>query len=365
MLLFISCDKKQEQPQASGPLPFPVQKIVRQNVLVYKTYAANLEGQQNVEIRSKVDGFIQKIYVDEGQTVKKGQLLFKLETATQNQEASANKAMVQVAQVEVDRLIPLVERKIISGVILQTAKAKLAQAKSTYNSILTAINFGSITSPVDGVLGSIPFRTGSLVSAASVEPLTTVSDIRNVRAYFTMNEKEFLNFNKIFKGSTTQEKLQAVPKVELILVDNSVYDQSGKIETINGLMNANTGSTQFRAVFTNPQGILRSGGSGMIRLPIEHKNVIVVPQNAVYELQGKQMIYVVGKDNKVQSRIIEVNGTSELNFIVIGGLETDEQIVIQGASKLQDGIQIIPKLETPNTAVKSKETTTLNSAQIK
>ncbi len=348
LLVLASCGKKEQQaPPPAGPVPFPVQKVVKQDATVYQTYAANLEGQQNVEIRPKVNGFIQKIYVDEGQVVRKGQLLFKLETDTQNQDAGASKAAVNAAQVEVDRLVPLVERKIISNVVLETAKAKLAQAKSAYNSIVASINFGTIKSPVDGVIGSIPYKEGSLVSSVSEQPLTTVSDTRNMRAYFSLNEKEFLQFNREFKGATTAEKLKSVPAVELILVDNSVYEIKGKIETINGIMNAATGSTDFRAQFANPEGLLRSGSTGTIRIPIQQKNVMIVPQTAVFEMQGKQLVYVVGKDNKVQSKIIQTNGTSELNFIVTSGIDENELIVTQGASKLQDGTAIIPQ-ETPN-----------------
>ncbi len=344
MLIIVSCGKKQEQAQApAGPMPFPVQKAINQDATVYQTYTANLEGQQNVEIRPKVSGFIQKIYVDEGQVVRKGQLLFKLETDTQNQDASASKAAVNAAQVEVDRLIPLVDRKIISNVVLETAKAKLAQAKSSYNAVIATINFGTIKSPVDGVIGSIPFKEGSLVSSTSEIPLTTVSDTKKMRAYFTLNEKELLDFNRTFKGVTTSEKLKTVPSVELVLVDNSIYEHKGKIETINGIMNASTGTTNFRAEFPNPQGILRSGSSGVIRLPVEQKNVTLIPQNAVFEMQGKQMVYVVGKDNKVVSRIIETSGTSDLNFIVKSGIEEGEMIVTEGTSKLKEEMQIIPQ----------------------
>ncbi len=343
LLVLSSCGDKKPQQQAMGPMPFPVQKIVKQDATVYQEYSANLEGQQNVEIRPKVNGFIEKIYVDEGQVVKKGQLLFKLETQVLSQDASASKAAVSAAQVEVDRLIPLVERKIVSNVLLETAKAKLAQAKSSYNSINANINFGTITSPVDGVVGSLPYKVGSLVSSTTVDPLTTVSDTRVMRAYFSMNEKQFLNFNRTFKGATLADKIKSLPEVELILVDNSVYDQKGKIETINGLVNARTGSTQFRAQFPNPQSLLRSGSSGIIRLPIEQKGVMLVPQNAIYEVQGKQMLYVVEKDNKVKSKVVQTNGTSELNFIVTGGLEEGEVVVVEGASKLADGQEIVPQ----------------------
>jgi len=204
--ILASCGKKQEQqapPQ--GPMPFPVQTVERQDATTYEEYTANLEGQQNVEIRPKVDGFIQKIYVDEGQQVRKGQLLFKLETQTLNQDAAAAKANVNAAQVEVDRLAPLVERNIISKVQLETAKARLAQAKAAYASVAATISYGTITSPVNGVIGTLPYKEGSLVSANSQMPLTTVSDSKIMRAYFAMNEKQMLNFTKTFKGATLQQ----------------------------------------------------------------------------------------------------------------------------------------------------------------
>ena len=355
-LVLVSCGKKEEQQMPpQGPAPFPVETVSKQDATIYQEYTANLEGQQNVEIRPKVNGFIQKIYVDEGQMVKKGQLLFKLETQTLNQDASASKAMVQAAQVEVDRLKPLVDRKIISNVQLETAKAKLAQAKSAYGSIAANIGYGTITSPVNGVVGSLPYREGSLVSMTSEMPLTTVSDSKVIRAYFTMNEKQLLSFNKTFKGANTVEKLKNVPEVSLLLVDDSEYNVKGKIATINGLVNPQTGTTEFRAEFKNPEGLLRSGSTGIIRLPIEQKDVIVVPQNAVFEVQGKQMIYVVGKDNKVKSTIITTNGTSGLNFIVTDGLSEGDVIVVEGASKLKDDMEIVPQGKTaqPQTATDS------------
>ena len=360
-LLLVSCGKKEAPPQqAMGPVPYPVQTVESSNAIVYQEYPANIEGQQNVEIRPKVSGFIQKIYVDEGQTVKKGQILFKLETQTLNQDAAAAKAMVRAAQVEVDRLQPLVERNIISNVQLETAKAKLAQAKSAYGSIAANINFGTITSPVNGVVGSLPFREGSLVSATSEMPLTTVSDAKIVRAYFSMNEKQLLFFNKTFQGNSTSERIKNVPEVSLLLVDGSVYEQKGKITAINGLIDPTTGSTQFRAEFPNDKAILRSGNSGVVRIPIEIKNAILVPQNAVYEVQGKQMLYIVDQANKVHSKVIETNGTSELDFIVIGGLSTGDVIVTEGALKLKDDMEIKPQ---SSAIAAANNTTTTNVAK--
>lgn len=354
-VLFISCGNKQEQAAApAGPMPFPIVTVQKQDAVTFQEFAANLEGQQNVEIRPKVNGFIQKIYVDEGQSVRKGQLLFKLETQTLNQDASAAKSSVRAAQVEVDRLKPLVERGIISNVQLETAKARLAQAQSAYGSIAANIGYGTITSPVDGVIGSIPYKAGSLVSSASEQPLTTVSDARIVRAYFSLNEKQLLQFNKTFKGSSIAEKLKNVPEVTLLLPDNSEYDIKGRLVTMNGMVNPTTGTTAFRAEFKNPEAILRSGSTGIIRLPVIRKDVILVPQNAVFEMQGKQLIYVVGAGNKVKSVVIQTGGTSGRDFIVTSGLEAGDKVVVEGASKLKDDVEIIPQpaadsAETNNT----------------
>ena len=358
MIIVSACGKKQEQPPLQGPMPFPVETVTKQDAVVYEEYTANLEGQQNVEIRPKVNGFIQKIYVDEGQQVRKGQLLFKLETQTLNQDAAAAKANVTAAQVEVDRLKPLVDRKIISNVLLETAQAKLAQAKAMYSSVTANINYATITSPVDGVIGGLPLKEGSLVSSTMEQPLTTVSDTRKMRAYFSMNEKQMLNFTRIFKGQTLQDKLKQTPPVNLLLVDGSEYEEKGRLETINGLVNATTGTTQFRAEFPNPNGILRSGSSGIVRLPIESKSAILVPQNAVMDMQGKQMVYVVGKDNTVKSRILKISTTTGLNYIIAEGLEEGEVIVVEGAAKLKDGMQIVPQPVQKETATADTTATT-------
>ncbi|GGB84361.1 RND transporter [Flavobacterium suaedae] len=344
LLLVSACGKKEQQaPQAQGPMPFPVETVKRQDATIYQEYTANLEGQQNVEIRPKVTGFIEKIYVDEGQNVKKGQLLFRLETQTISQDAAAAKAAVNAAQVEVDRLKPLVERNIISNVQLETAKAKLAQAKASYSSIAANVGYGTIKSPVNGVVGSLPYREGSLVSTTSQQPLTTVSDSKIMRAYFTMNEKQLLDFTRNFEGQTLHEKLKNTPEVTLLLVDGSEYEIKGKLTAVSGLVDPKTGTTEFRAEFPNPDGVLRSGSSGVVRLPIQKQEAILVPQNAVMDMQGKKLIYVVDKENKVATRVIETSNNTQKEYIVKSGLEPGEVIVTAGATKLKDGQQIAPQ----------------------
>lgn len=354
LLLLAACGKKQETAQQAPPppMPFPVMTIALEDATVYQEFTANLEGRQNVDIRPKVNGFIQKVYVDEGQQVSKGQLLFRLETNSLSQDAAAAKANVNAAQVEVDRLKPLVERGIIGAVQLETAKARLAQAKSAYGSIAANIGYASITAPVSGFVGSLPYKEGALVSMTSPEPLTTVSDTRVMRAYFSLNEKQMIDFARTFKGATLAEKIKNIPAVTLLLADNSEYEVKGKIETINGQADPETGTTRFRAEFDNPQAVLRSGGTGIVRIPVVHKASILVPQNAVMDMQGKKLVYVVGEGNKVKSKIVKTNGVSGLNFIVSEGLAPGEKIVVEGVSKLRDDQQIVPqeKAQEPTAA---------------
>src|SRR5690606_18432814 len=230
---------------------------------------------------------------DEGQKVRKGQVLFKLETQSLSQDAEAAKANINAAQVEVDKLIPLVEKNIISSVQLETAKAKLAQAKSGYSSIAANIGHATIKRPIGGYVGSSPFREGALVSPSDPQPLTTVSTTEDVYVFFALNEKDYLNFLKTTKGTTRDEKVKNFPEVELELATGTIYDQKGKIETVTGQINKTTGTVTFRAKFPNPNGLLANGSSGAIRIPKTYENTLVVPESATYEQQGIVYAYKV------------------------------------------------------------------------
>lgn len=343
VLLLAACAKEQPAGPPSGPMPFPVTELVPQKVTVSDEYTAKLEGRQNVEIRPKVSGFISQTFVDEGQYVRKGQVLFQLETNTMNQEAAAAKANVTAAKVEVQRLEPLVSRGIISNVQLETAKARLAQAERSYGSVAANISYARITSPVDGFIGSLPYKTGSLVGPTNPEPMTTVSDTRSMRAYFTLNERQMIAFSKNIEGGTLAEKIKNAPQVELILADGSTYAHKGQIATINGQIDNATGGTRFRADFPNPEAILRSGGTASVVIPNIIEQALAVPQNAVIDMQGKQIAYVVDQKNKVSARNITTNGVAGKQFIVEGGLKAGERIVVEGVSKLREGMEIIPE----------------------
>src|SRR3546814_565465 len=238
IFLATSCQQQQQgQQRAQGPLPLPVIEVPNKTVTGYRAYPVSLEGTINSAVRAKVSGYITGVFVDEGQKVNKGQTLFKLETASLSQDAGAAEANVNVARVEVEKLKPLVEKGIISAVQLETAKARLVQAEASYNSIMASIGYATIKSPVNGYVGAIPFRQGSLVSPADPTPLTTVTDVDEVYAFFSMNERDYLNFLQNTDGKTLSEKIGNFPPVELLLVNGEIYQHTGKIETVTGQIN--------------------------------------------------------------------------------------------------------------------------------
>lgn len=345
ILSFIACNKKQEEKKVSAPMPYKVVQVSKTNTTLLAEYPTKLEGITDIEIRPKVDGYIEKIYVDEGQEVKKGQILFKLETQTANQDAAAAKAKVDAAQVEVNRLKPLVERKIISDVQLETAKANLASAKSSYQSIVARINYATITSPVNGIVGSLPLRIGSYVSSQTAEPLTRISDISSVYAYFSMNEKEQLDIMMNAEGKTFQEKINKMPAVELVLSNGLVYSEKGKIETFSGQANTQTGSFNVRANFPNPNRLLRSGGSGIVQIPTNLNDVILIPQNATVELQDKRIALIVDKENKVKFVPIEVRAVPGGKYYVVDkGLSNEDKFLVEGVGIITEGTEIKPEI---------------------
>ena len=288
VFLLVSCGGKATDQNAmnNGPKPFQVVVVPTQDITSYTTYPASIEGIVNSEVRAKISGYITDVLVDEGQKVSKGETLFKLETQSLTQDAAAARANVNAAHVEVDKLKPLVEKDIISNVQLETAKAKLQQAQSSYNSINANINYGLIKSPVDGFVGSIRFRRGALVSPTNQLPLTMVADISEVFAYFSMNEKDYLDFIQDTEGTDISEKIKNLPKVKLILANGRVYDEEGTIETINSQVDEATGAITFRAKFDNPSRILSNGNSAKIQIPKPYEDATVILKESTYERQG-------------------------------------------------------------------------------
>ena len=362
MMTTISCDNKPKtgQPGGAGVVKeYPVIAVNLQSTQLFKDYPTKLQGQQTVEIRSKIAGYIEQILVDEGAAVKKGQVLFRLNANDIQATVRSAEALVKVAeadvviaQVNVEKTKPLVEKNIISKFDLQSVEstlksreAQLAQARANLENAKANLQYTVITSPAEGTIGNFPFRVGSLVSSSTAEPLTTVSNTMNMYAYFSFNEKEFLTITRGLEGKNLQDKFTKLPAVSLVLADNSVYNQAGRIETASGLIDQQTGAVNVRASFPNPEGLLRSGGSGLVRIPQVVDSVIIIPQKTSYELQGKYFVYVVGPGNKVRNAEIEVLvGNLKDSYVVTSGLKAGDQVVLEGITTLRNDMEIKPKL---------------------
>jgi membrane fusion protein (multidrug efflux system) len=312
-------------------------------VTSYTQYPARIEGIVNNDVRAKISGYITDVLVDEGQRVRRGQPLFRLETQALNQDAAAAEANVNAAQVEVDKLKPLVEKNIISEVQLRTAEARLAQAQSGLSSITANINYGSITSPITGYVGRINSREGALVSPTSQQPLTTISDISEVYAYFSMNESDYLDFMQAAEGKTMEEKIENLPEVALVLSNGSVYEEKGKIQTVINQVNAQTGTIQFRAVFDNSSRLLNAGNSGTIRIPKIFENAVVVPKTTTYDQQGTTYVLRVGVDSTTTATAINVISEVDNVFVVSDGVSAGDRIIAKGVNNLRPGVKVIPQ----------------------
>ena len=362
MIVAVACSQSQGEggPGMAGQAKeYQVVAVKPQSTTLYKDYPTTLQGQQTVEIRPKVAGYIDAILVDEGALVKKGQVLFRLnsndiqaQVRSAQAQVKAAEAQVSVAKINLGKTKPLVDKNIISKydlesseATLQAAEAQVAQAKANLENAKANLQYTIITSPTDGFIGNFPYRVGSLVSSSIAQPLTTVSNTSNMYAYFSMNEKEFLTLTKSLEGKNMQEKLAKMPSVSLVLADNTTYESNGTIQTASGLVDQQTGAINVRAIFPNTDGMLRSGGSGLVRIPEHMESVLIIPQKVTFELQGKHFVYVVGDENKVRSTPIDVMvGNLKDSYVVTSGLNSGDQIVIEGIASLRNDTPIKPKL---------------------
>lgn len=344
ILLFSCQDSKQQGgARAQGPMPIPVVEVPSRTITGFTAYPVSIQGIVNSEVRAKVSGYITDVLVDEGEKVSKGQLLFRLETQTLTQEAKAAKANVAAAQVGVDQLKPLVKQNIISEVQLQTAKAKLAQAKASYNSIVANIGYANIKSPIDGYVGAIPYRRGSLISPSNPKPLTTVSNTDQVYVYFAMNEADYLNFLLTAEGKTLQEKIKNFPPVKLRMVNGEVYAEKGKMETVTAQVDPSTGTVSFRAIFPNPNRLLANGSSGTILIPKTYEKAALIPEISTYERQGKVYAYKIQGDTLAAPVVIDVKDRIDNVIIVESGVKVGDKIVAKGTGKLRGPTPVKPQ----------------------
>lgn len=344
-------------------ITLPVHRVDTATAITIKDYLGTIEGKVNVEVRPQVEGILEEIYVDEGAIVKEGQALFKISPLPYQEhlnnalaKENVEKARLRNAQLEVDRLQPLIDNEVMSDVRLQSAKsdyevakASLAQASAAVASARIDLEFTIIKAPVSGFIGRIPKRIGNLVAKNDSQPLTVLSDIEEVYVYFAMSESDFLHFSRRHSdraNNTDTLSLSSserfIPYVTLVLADGGEYPDKGVVDAVTGQVNRTTGSISLRATFPNTDFILRSGNTGTLKMEESMPGVLLVPQVATTELQDKIFVYTLTPDNRVKRQSIRVSGKSGSNYIVAEGLEINDRVVLSGFDKLTNNQEIIP-----------------------
>lgn len=354
---------------------YPVRTIESQGSSSETLYPATIRGVQDVEIRPKVSGFITKLLVKEGQRVTTGQLLFVIDSETYQAAVRQAKAAVSSATAQLntakltyDNSQKLFNSNVIGQYELQTAqntyenaKAALAQAQASLASAKETLSYCFVKSPTSGLVGSLPFKVGALVGPTSAQPLTTVSDNNTMEVFFSMTEKDVLDMARNAGG--VKESLSTYPTVKLKLADGTIYSQPGKVTKMSGVIDTSTGSVSMVAHFSNPDHILRSGGSGSIVVPKVTSNAIVVPQDAVAQVQDRYFVYILGKNNKVKYTEVKISPDNDgQTYVVTSGLKVGDRIVLKGITALTDGAEIKGLTEAEYEA-KLKKTAELGSSQ--
>ena len=362
VLLAIVALESCSSPAANGgyaampPAILPVFSVSNRPFTTFREYTASLEGSNDIEIRPQVSGYIEKIFVDEGAFVKKGQPIFKINDQPYREaynNASASLAVAKAnqssAEINMNKLEPLVQNQVISPIQLKTARAayeaataNVAQADAMVGNAKINIGYSLIKAPVDGYIGRIHVKIGSLAALSSADPLTNISEVKDVRAYFSVSETAFLRFKDEYPGKTIEDKIKNLPPVDLILSDNTVYPLKGRVEMVSGQFTPGTGAIPFRASFPNPNGILRSGNTGRIRITVKQPDGLVIPQESTFELQDKVFVFVLGDSNKVTSTSVKILGRSGNYYLVENGIKAGDRIVYSGVDKLNDGAKIVP-----------------------
>lgn len=349
LVVLVGCETKEKAGNADLVPSFPVVEVVQKDTVLQTDYVADIQAVKNVEVRARVQGFLEKIFVDEGQEVKKGQPMFQINDLEYKTELAKAKAAVsnamaeaKAAELELGRTKILVEKNVISKTEYELAaskvaasKAKIEEALSSQTSAETKLSYTYIKAPFDGIIDRIPLKMGSLIDPGAL--LTTISDIHNVYAYFNISENEYLRF----KNNTSKSVHENKP-VNLVLADGTPYPFTGKIETSDGEFNENTGAIAFRARFPNPTKLLKHGASGKARLTTEVDNAIIIPQKATFEIQDKTFVFVVNKDNTIQMRAFKPGRRVAQYYIVEAGLKPGENIVYEGVQSIRQGAKIKP-----------------------
>ncbi|RYY35680.1 MAG: efflux RND transporter periplasmic adaptor subunit [Sphingobacteriaceae bacterium] len=358
-LLVTGCSSSanKDDKEAADTLQMPVITLKTRDTVLQKAYVADIQAHKNVEIRARVKGFLEKIYVDEGKYVKKGQPLFKIDDReykvmlTKAKAALSNAvADAKATELEVDRVRMLVDKKVISKSELEVelsklnaAKATIDEARSMVQSAQNLLEFAYIRSPFDGIIDRIPLKAGSLIDEGTL--LTSISDNSSMYAYFSFPENEYLSYVRTMKTSPDKTS----QKVTLVLADGLEFPEKGDIETVEGEIEQTTGSINFRARFPNPQGLLRHGASGKLYISTKADAVVMIPQQSVFDIQDKSYVYLVGKGNKLHMQAFTALTRISNYYIVKEGLKAGDKILFEGTQNARDGMVIKPKLMAKDT----------------
>lgn len=370
-LAIYSCNSSsgtEENFQQPPPPSLPVITLSVVPATTYQEFSASLEGSKDIEIRPQVEGYLDKIYADEGAYVRKGQLLFHINSRPYQEQLNNARAGLAVAranlanaQINVSRLTPLVQNNVISDVQLKTAKAaydaaaaNVTQAQAMVSTAQINLGYALIKAPVDGYVGKILYKAGSLVGLSTIEPLTIISEIKEIYAYFSLSENDFLRFKSQFAGNTIEEKIKNLPPVELMLPDGSIYPQKGKVQNVAGQFDNSIGAISFRAAFPNAERLLRSGNTGKVRIPQLHNTALLIPQESTFEIQDKVFVFALGDSNKIISKPIVIAGKTASYYFVESGVQAGEKIVFTGTGNLKDGMAIVPQPTSMDSLMKSK-----------
>ena len=352
--MFLSSCGQSSPGSAAGELPAPETDfvtLIQGTGDTQKEYPGNIEGIVNVDVKPQVTGYLQAVLVKEGQYVQKGQPLFRIMPDVYNEQVKNSDAGLKsalaaqaTARLEVEKLRPLVDGKVVSDMQLKTAQAnynaataQVEQAKAVLGSSKINANFTLIKAPVSGYIGRIPNRTGTLVSPTDTTALTTLSDISTVQVYFSISEANYITYSKegIFSGDSGN--------IQLILADGSVYNQKGRVEAGSGNIDKATGSITMKAIFPNPDKLLRSGGAGKIVIGRTVDNIVQLPITSVKDIQDKFFVFKLADSSKVAMVPIQIDGKTKDTYYVKSGVKAGDKIAVNRIDMLQDGMKVQPK----------------------
>lgn len=357
-LLLSSCAGNQQQSYEAAPVDVDFMAVQPSDASTEKRYPGTIEGTINVDVKAQVSGYLATIYVKEGDYVQQGQTLFKIKDDVYAEQVENSQALLLAAQaaeesarIELQKIKPLVTGKVVTELQLQTAeanyaaaKAQVAQAKSTLGSSRINAGFTLIKAPVSGYIGRIPNRVGNLITPTDMTPLTSLSEINQVLVYFSLSEADYIAFMQ------DQKQDEGMNTVELIMANGEVYPQKGRIESASGNVDRTTGSVPLKAVFVNPDKVLRSGGSGKIVIRKNLKQVLTIPMASVKDIQNKYFVFALADSNKVAMKPIEITGHSGDNYIVKAGLQAGEKVALNRIDVLAEGMPVTPTGEQKATA---------------